>query len=425
MPLDTSGPATVSRSLLILVAVWLAWAVGLLAYQELVAARFEPARPDRVLGWTGSHTTDEHLEGRPYLAEPTLNAHVSFDSEYYLSIAVAGYDDDRVPAYQPPDGPPISANHAFQLLYPLTIRIVAAPLTWIGVGPIAAATVAGVAVSVLAALAAMIALHRLARPHLGDEGGQRAAFYLLIFPSGFFLAQVYTEALFLALAFGSLALAADRRPVPAGLLAVAAVLTRPVGVALVLPLAVGGIQAFVHWRRTQAERGGGALGIPRMRVAAWVAATLAPAATYVVWSTSALGRGFEIVQRELGARSAFNLEVAWAGWSRAIGGWADAPPSTQVYYALEIAVVVLAVAACAWAVRRWPGPALFGFAAVVIAISSGPAQGMLRYSLAAPAIFLLLARLGQHPVIDRGWTVLSVLLMGLLVTLFSVDFWVA
>jgi hypothetical protein len=75
--------------------------------------------------------------------------------------------------------------------------------------------------------------------------------------------------------------------------------------------------------------------------------------------------------------------------------------------------------------RRWPGPALFGLAAIGIAITSGPAQGMIRYALAAPAIFLLLAHLGRHWIFDRGWTIASVLLMGLLAALFSLDFWVA
>ena len=50
---------------------------------------------------------------------------------------------------------------------------------------------------------------------------------------------------------------------------------------------------------------------------------------------------------------------------------------------------------------------------------------MIRYALAVPPIFLLLGRLGERPVFDRGWTVLSLLLMALLATLYSFDFWVA
>jgi hypothetical protein len=50
---------------------------------------------------------------------------------------------------------------------------------------------------------------------------------------------------------------------------------------------------------------------------------------------------------------------------------------------------------------------------------------MVRYALAVPAIFRFLARLGEQPVFDRGWTVLSLLLMGLLATIYSFGFWVA
>ena len=51
--------------------------------------------------------------------------------------------------------------------------------------------------------------------------------------------------------------------------------------------------------------------------------------------------------------------------------------------------------------------------------------GMVRYVLAVPAVFLLLARLGEHQAFDRVWTVISVMLMALLAALYSVDFWVA
>ena len=425
MPLEPerAGPRPtprVRRSLLLLVGVWAVWAASLLTFQEVVVARLEADRPDRVLGWTARHTTVDRFEGRPYLADPALNTHVSFDSEYYISIAVAGYDDVRVASFDPPDGPSLSANHAFMPLYPFSMRVVAAPLTWLGMGPIAAVTLAGVAISLLSTLAAMVALYSLARRHLGEAGGLRAAIYLLIFPTGFFLAQVYTEGLFLALAFGSLALMADRKPIPAGLLAVAAVLTRAVGVALVLPLALGCLQAFLEMRR-----GGAETPISRKELASWAGAALAPVVTYLLWSSSALGRAFDTVQRELTARGTLNLDVAWAGWWRAISGWPEARSETQVYYALEVAAVVLGVAACGWAMRRWPGPALFGLAAIGIAITSGPAQGMIRYALAAPAIFLLLAHLGRQWIFDRGWTIASVLLMGLLAALFSLDFWVA
>jgi Gpi18-like mannosyltransferase len=72
---------------------------------------------------------------------------------------------------------------------------------------------------------------------LGEEGGFRAAFYLLIFPTGFFLAQVFSEGLFIGLAFACIALLRRKRWIWASLLAALAVLTRAVGLALILPFA--------------------------------------------------------------------------------------------------------------------------------------------------------------------------------------------
>ena len=71
--------------------------------------------------------------------------------------------------------------------------------------------------------------------------------------TGFFLAQVYSEAFFLAAAFGALAFLADRRPLQAGLLAIVAVLTRPVGLALVFAIGVALALFVVKWRRGESS----------------------------------------------------------------------------------------------------------------------------------------------------------------------------
>jgi hypothetical protein len=46
-------------------------------------------------------------------------------------------------------------------------------------------------------------------------------------------------------------------------------------------------------------------------------------------------------------------------------------------------------------------------------------------TMAAPAIFITLARWGKNPVFDRAWTLASLLTMGLLSMLFAFNFWVA
>lgn len=416
----TGEPASAAwRSVRLIVAIWAVWAVCLLAFQEIVVARLEPERPDFVLEWTDQETGVRRFGGRPYLAEPVFNTHIAFDSEYYLSIAVVGYDDAEVPQYIPPRGPTVPLNYAFLPAYPFAMRIVAAPAAALGMDPVTAAAFGGVTVSLVAALGAMVALWHLARRHLGEDGGVRAALYLLIFPTGFFLAQVYSEAFFLAASFGALAFLADRRPLPAGLLAIVAVLTRPVGLALVFAIGVALVVAVVRWRRGQSAA---------PTLAAWVSwafALIGPVVAYVAWTTSAMGQAFELVQREYFGRQLFNLEAAWTGWSNALAGFGEALPETQVYYGLEVVAVVGAVIACGWAIRRWPAAAAFGLATLAVTLASGEPQGMVRYVLAVPPIFLVLARLGASPAFDRGWTLGSAMLMAFLAVIYSVDFWVA
>jgi hypothetical protein len=416
---DRDPPSVAWRSVRLIVAIWAIWATCILAFQEIVSARLEPERPDFVLEWTPTETGIRRMGGRPYLAEPDFNTHIAFDSEYYLSIAVVGYDDPEVPQYIPPRGPMVPLNYAFLPAYPFAMKVVAAPAVALGMEPVTAAAFAGVAVSLAAALGAMFAVHRLARRHLGEDGAVRAAFYLLIFPTGFFLAQVYSEAFFLAAAFGSLAFVADRRPLPAGLLAIVAVLTRPVGLALVLAIGVALALAVLRWRR-------GESGAPSSAEwASWAFALIGPVVAYAVWATSSLGQAFEVVQREYFGRGLLNLETAWRGWTDAFSGFADALPETQVYYGLEVVAVVAAVIACIWAFRRWPAASAFGIATLAISLASGEPQGMVRYVLAVPPIFFGLARLGTNPAFDRGWTIASVMLMALLAAMYSVDFWVA
>ena len=67
--------------------------------------------------------------------------------------------------------------------------------------------------------------------------------------------------------------------------------------------------------------------------------------------------------------------------------------------------------------------AWFGFLVVLLSFTSGPAQGMHRYILASPPVFLLLSRWGKNQSFDRAWTIASVLVMGMMAMLFSFDMW--
>jgi hypothetical protein len=95
------------------------------------------------------------------------------------------------------------------------------------------------------------------------------------------------------------------------------------------------------------------------------------------------------------------------------------------YYMLEFSATIFALVACAYTLRSEPGLSLFGLMVIIISFFSGGPQGMPRYVLGVPSMFLMLGQLGNRDdVFDRGWTLASVLLMGLLALLFAFNFWV-
>jgi hypothetical protein len=73
--------------------------------------------------------------------------------------------------------------------------------------------------------------------------------------------------------------------------------------------------------------------------------------------------------------------------------------------------------------KRQPDLAIFGFLVVFLSFTSGPAQGMYRYVLGAPPVFLFLSRIGKNLVFDRAWTIASVLIMGMMCTMYMFDMW--
>ncbi len=406
-----------------LILLWLAWAILVIGFQALVDWRLQPARPDESTGWTADETQADSQDGKIYLLDPFMNAQVSWDSEYYLSIAVGGYDDPDMRLIEVRDGnlrSRVRQNFAFFPLYPQVMHYVSLPLSILGMTPIATATLAGVLVSLLGTLGGMIGLYDLTCEHLGEAGALRAVFYMLIFPTGFFLAQVYTEGLFIGLAFGSLALIHHKRWLAAGALAALATWTRSVGAALVVPLALAWLQT-VDWRRLR-EAWRAAL-IP-------LVAILLPVGAYLIFR-QIMGHNFDLIQDQYFGRRFLNMIVNPPGVEWGVNNMLTAfrAPSdyTQmfIYYLLEIASLMLALVACMFTLRRYTGLALFSLAVLFISVTSGAPQSLIRYVLVVPSLFIFLATLGKHFVFDRAWTILSLLLMSMEVALFTWDMWVA
>jgi hypothetical protein len=407
--------------LLTLVSIWAAWSVTILGFQTLVDTRFQPERPDYATMWSPAETTLESQDDYIYLNEPFMNRQVSWDSEYYLSIAVVGYGDDQTHSMRTRSGRRFPLNYAFFPLYPYTIRAVSAPLSLAGMNPIATAALAGVIVSLLGTLAGMIALYDITRDEMDEDGGIRTAFYFLIFPSSFFLAMVYTEGLFAGLAFGSLALMRRRQFLIAGVLAALATWTRSIGLVLAVPLAIAFLSC-VDWKALRSNTLNRRL---LLQYTSAIIAILLPIGAYLIWQRE-LGREFTMVQEQWFGRKMLDFENTFAGFQYAVDQFISGEFSPmRAYYLLDFAAVLLALVACLFTLRRYPGIALFGLAALFIPLTTGYPQSLIRYVLVIPSLFIFLGRLGRSPAFDRVWTLVSVMLLSMQTALFAWDMWVA
>ncbi len=147
-----------------------------------------------------------------------------WDSNWYLGIAQHGYHwilpGHYASAFR-------GATLAFFPLYPLLIRIMETVQI--------PGVLAGVVISNLALLGALLYMYALFRHDWGHRAARWALIIVCVFPTAFFTFAPYTESLFLLAAAGTLYHARKRQSVAAGLFFAVALLTRSTGIILLLP----------------------------------------------------------------------------------------------------------------------------------------------------------------------------------------------
>lgn len=139
-----------------------------------------------------------------------------------------------------------------------------------------------------------------------------------------------------------------------------------------------------------------------------------------------MGANFRYIEDKIYGRGVLQIGEALFFWWEAFRTMLSGTnPQHTAYYLTEFLGLAIGVIACIATIRTHPEIGWFSLAVVLISWGSGPAQGIHRYVLGAPAVFITLARWGKNPVFDRAWTLLSILLMGVLAMLFAFDMWVA
>jgi hypothetical protein len=218
------------RSSVLETAVALALTRGLLVAVGLVA-----------LSW---HTTGDLTKvtafHRPHPGSlPVVQMWARWDSEWYLEIAEYGYSGVL-------PGPPVfDMRPNFFPLYPLAVRLTTR-LT-------GSAIAAGLAISNVALVLALILLHQWTWRHIDRPAARGLVWLYAAVPTSFFLSAVYAEGLLLAcLALTWWALD-GRRWFASGVLVAAAALCRPVGV-IAAPAAILASARDARWKRQEVVR---------------------------------------------------------------------------------------------------------------------------------------------------------------------------
>ncbi len=402
--------------------IWAVWAIAILGFQFVSSERMGVARPDNSREWTAEFTQANSNNGKPYLIDPMMNRQVAWDSEYYLSIAVNGYEDPRMRRVETRGGM-ISQNYAFYPLYPLTINFFQnflnlLPFDFTAIGR---AALMGVLVSIFGTLVGCLAFYDLAKRLLDEDGAIRAVFFMLIFPSAFFFAQVYSEGLFTGLMLAVLACIGRKKWLLAALLTVPAIFARAIGLALVLPLGwawledSGLLKAVLNKQKPKLT----------WQVFLQAGSILIPVAAYAAWSASIYGKNFHLVEDGFFGRNMFDIPRSIYAILDGLRLATSGNPQAMVLHQMEFASLILAIIASFWILRKAPGIGLYCLLALAVPIFSGSFQSNIRYVLAVPALFLMLASLGKNKAFDRGWTLVSVLLLAMETFLFTYDMWVA
>jgi hypothetical protein len=316
--------------------------------------------------------------------------YAKFDSGWYLSIIEWGYGPP------PPAGHP--STHAFFPLYPWVAKVLHHTFAMDGFH-------AGMLVTYLSLFLAMPLFLREGFARRGEAGAWRSVFFLLLFPTAFFLAAMYAEAtffLFSLLAFCAARAGRTRRAVLWGVL---------LGLTKASALAAAPALFLAALEPREGETTPALPLSRRIRDAAWIG--LAPFATVWAW---VFGVGIAHGEPGLYFRSL-------AGWHRGssplsgamsffhrfadyftLAGW-KTEPMHLVEYGLGLLFLILAVR---FAVRRRWADAVWIAAALALPISTGLPDGMPRYVLAAyPAFYELDGIFASSPRGRLAWWIVS------------------
>jgi len=316
-----------------------------------------------------------------------VDAWARYDATYYARLARDGYQAS------------VPWREAFFPLQPLLTRIVM-PLVGGNI------YVAGMVVSNLCFLVALLGMGALAVRFADERLARRAILYLTLFPTGLFFFAGYADSLFLAAAIWCLVATRNRAWWLAGVLGMLAALTRQMGLFLALP--------FVY---EYASATGWQLRSVRSS-AAWGLLIPGGLVLFMAWLSYSTGDPLGFVHAERFWQHA--TSAPWATLIRALQVLPHQPDRTILFKdCVDLAAVVLFAVLIVAGVRLLSrGDTAYSAAIWLLALiyptAAWPLQSDARYLALAFPCFLVLAWWGRHPRVHAVIAVTSCLLLALM-----------
>jgi len=294
----------------------------------------------------------------------------AFDASWYRAIAEDGY------------APLAREARRFFPLFPLLGR-------WLGTVMLDHPEVALLLIANGSALVFAALLHRLTLRETGDAAlANRAAWYASVVPPAMALVLGYAESLAMCFAVGMFLLVRSGRWLPAVPLGVLAGLCRPVGVLLVVPMA---IEALRGWSasalRAKAER------------AAVVVAPVVGMGAYLVWVGARFGDVFEplTIQNRRGLRGGFVDP-----FTRVVDAVSDLFGGDRFGSGLHIVWVAVCVVLIVMLARRLPASyTAYAATAVVLALTARNLDSFERYAMSTFPLLIGVALVTARAPFDR------------------------
>lgn len=371
--------------------LWLGWRISLFIF-ALIGLVLLPLQSIHYLGGSIDN----------YSTNPLFWGWANFDGDYYLKIAVHGYQ---------------SLTHSFFPLYPLFAKYLATPFG----SEVSTIVIAGLIISNLSFLISLFIFWKLVRIDYSEKIAFWSLISLLVFPISFYFGAMYTESLFLLLALSAFYAARKKIWFLAGFLGMLASATRVIGILLLPALIVEWFQGVKNRKKQSSIFG-------------LLSLLLIPVGLvlYILFLQKTTGNPLAFYN-ELGAfgeqRSGQLVPLYQVFW-RYIKMLATTTMSDPIYLTVSMEAVagffVPVLLLWGYIKKMRISYLLFGALAYMLPTLTGSFSSMPRYVLVIFPLFILLGIfLSEKPKLRLSLFIASIILLTIETMLFIRGYWVA